>query len=267
MSRYDALTEALRDRSDELIELNFEEISSLVGGLPPSATKHAAWWSNGPSAHQGRYWTSAGRRAKPDLIGGFVQFTLAEGEPVGRPRKNKKKSVPTAAPSVAESEEVVTLRPATLVPTDEHVRTAVYFEWQSAGEVRLRDGKLDMPHLPARSGVYRLTIDHGDGGATSFVAETKNLFRSMANIRAGITADLAAPHLTDALVRAINKGGSVRVDVVTAGLCSGESLNFENARDRRLVESVAVIELLRSGAKLEEKDVKSMATSPSTERG
>jgi hypothetical protein len=45
-SRYEALTSHLAGRPDAVIELTFAELDRLVGGLPESARRHQAWWSN-----------------------------------------------------------------------------------------------------------------------------------------------------------------------------------------------------------------------------
>jgi hypothetical protein len=59
MAKYDPLRDALR-RAGSSVELSFAEIAELVGGLPPSAYEHRAWWSNGLSLVQGQAWRAAG---------------------------------------------------------------------------------------------------------------------------------------------------------------------------------------------------------------
>ena len=77
MAKYDALREHLRTRSDPAVRLSLGEVAGLVpGGLPASAYKHPAWWSNdGHASHvQARAWLDAGWMASPDLQARTVTF-------------------------------------------------------------------------------------------------------------------------------------------------------------------------------------------------
>ena len=168
MSRYDPLTKQLSALDDEVVELSFEEIDELVGGLPPSARKHAAWWANSkkPSG-QARHWMSAGRKAQPDMDQLLVRFRRAD-----TPSPRELKSVPKT--EAAPKPEVTTRRPVSLVPTGEFIRTSVAYEWQSAGDIQVVDGKLSPPVLPPRPGIYRFKIDT-NMGASFYVGEADNL--------------------------------------------------------------------------------------------
>lgn len=49
MSKYRPLADFLKDKGGAAIPLSFAEIEKIIGaGLPPSARKHRAWWSNNP---------------------------------------------------------------------------------------------------------------------------------------------------------------------------------------------------------------------------
>lgn len=63
MSKYNALTEHLSSRPAP-ITMTFAELDRVVGGLPASAGRHRAWWSNEvDGTHvQARGWLSANRR-------------------------------------------------------------------------------------------------------------------------------------------------------------------------------------------------------------
>ncbi len=54
-----------------------DEIADAVsGGLPPSAYKFEAWWSNDDATHiQSRSWADAGYDANPDLYARKVRFS------------------------------------------------------------------------------------------------------------------------------------------------------------------------------------------------
>ncbi|WP_443673247.1 DUF7662 domain-containing protein [Micromonospora vinacea] len=75
MAKYDGLHEHLRRRSGD-VEMSFEEVSDLVpGGLPSSAHRYSAWWSNDDRTHsQSRSWSDAGFSAHPDIARQRVHF-------------------------------------------------------------------------------------------------------------------------------------------------------------------------------------------------
>lgn len=63
VAKYDPLFEHLSRAGDATVTLTFDDIEALVGPLPPSATRHEAWWSNdaGGGHVQARAWLGAGR--------------------------------------------------------------------------------------------------------------------------------------------------------------------------------------------------------------
>lgn len=62
MAKYDPLREHLK-RAPHPVEMAFEEIARLVGGLPPTAHNNDAWWANNSNGHvQAAAWLAAGRR-------------------------------------------------------------------------------------------------------------------------------------------------------------------------------------------------------------
>ncbi|SCG34811.1 DUF7662 domain-containing protein [Micromonospora humi] len=78
MSKYDGLRDHLRTRAGE-VTYSLEEVADLVpGGLPPSAYRYPAWWSNGDRTHpHSRSWEDAGYAAYPDLALRRVRFVPA----------------------------------------------------------------------------------------------------------------------------------------------------------------------------------------------
>ncbi len=79
-SKYSPLTEYLRSRIEPVVELNFDELDELVGGMPTSARRHQAWWANSRTAHDhARAWLDAERQASPRFNEGCVRFTWASG--------------------------------------------------------------------------------------------------------------------------------------------------------------------------------------------
>lgn len=79
MGKYAALRDRL-ERGSGPIELTFDEIAALVGGLPPSAYRHSAWWSNNEARHvQTEGWLGARRMVtRLDLAGKRVWFSDRE---------------------------------------------------------------------------------------------------------------------------------------------------------------------------------------------
>jgi hypothetical protein len=79
MSKYDALTRFLRHQMGP-VEYSLQRLDEIVpGGLPPSAYKHQAWWSNGDRTHSHcTSWAAAGFTAHPDLDRQVVRFELVD---------------------------------------------------------------------------------------------------------------------------------------------------------------------------------------------
>ena len=83
MAKYDPLLEHLCRTRDGPVEMTFDEIDRLVGGLPASAATRPAWWANealpGSSRHvQARAWLDAGREVEHvDRAARRVRFSAA----------------------------------------------------------------------------------------------------------------------------------------------------------------------------------------------
>ena len=82
MAKYDPLLEYLCRADDGPIEMTFDEIGRLVGGLPASAAMWPAWWANeaaGSRHVQAHAWLGAGREVEAvDRVGKRVRFSAAE---------------------------------------------------------------------------------------------------------------------------------------------------------------------------------------------
>jgi hypothetical protein len=194
----------------------------------------------------GRYWLAAGRRAQPDLTRCTVRFHRVSGD--------SETAVATTPESSANATkaEVTTREPVELTLTGEHGRETVSYEWRTAGDARIRADKLEMPQLTPQPGVFRLRIEHPERDVSFYVGESDNLFRGMGDFRHPGPSPAAA-RLSELLTRTVRSGGAVKVDLVTAALCSGESLDFSHSWPRELVKNVVVIDLLRDGAVVENK--------------
>jgi len=75
MVKYDPLHERLL-RGDAAVEMSFDEMADLVGGLPQTALTTRQWWGNDPSHVQARAWLGAGRTVEAvDLARRRVRFS------------------------------------------------------------------------------------------------------------------------------------------------------------------------------------------------
>lgn len=81
LSKYDPLRVHLKQSSDP-IEMRFSDVARLVGGLPPSAYRLPAWWSNNANRHvQARAWLDVGRRVGHfDLQAQRLVFSAPESQ-------------------------------------------------------------------------------------------------------------------------------------------------------------------------------------------
>lgn len=80
MGKYDPLFEHLCRAGDDPLEMSFEALGALVGGLPKSAYVHHAWWGNEVDGRhvEARAWMNAGRLVeRVDLNRQTVRFSAA----------------------------------------------------------------------------------------------------------------------------------------------------------------------------------------------
>lgn len=81
MAKYDRLFQHLCRLPDGPVELTFDEVSALVGGLPATAERSRAWWANevGGGSRQAKAWLDAGREvASVDVAARVVRFSAAQ---------------------------------------------------------------------------------------------------------------------------------------------------------------------------------------------
>jgi hypothetical protein len=80
VSKYSSLRRHLEREAGPSVEMTFDEIDDVVGGLPASARRYPAWWSNErEGTHvQARAWMDAGWRvANVNLTAERVRLTRA----------------------------------------------------------------------------------------------------------------------------------------------------------------------------------------------
>lgn len=84
MPDYGRLSDYLRKRHPVAVTLSFAEVARIVGGLPKSAHRHNAWWSNTTTSHpHAQSWIGAGYRTRNvNIAGQSVEFFRASGAQV-----------------------------------------------------------------------------------------------------------------------------------------------------------------------------------------
>jgi len=91
MTKYDALTDYLNQRSEISFTVSFAELDQIVD-LPASAKKHRAWWAHSRNSQRhASAWLDAGYNATPDFVTGRVQFERGgdQGRGIGRSKRPK----------------------------------------------------------------------------------------------------------------------------------------------------------------------------------
>lgn len=75
MAKYKPLHDHLQHAGDT-VEMTFDDVASLVGGLPESADKYRQWWENNGAHSQSRAWLEAGYKVESvDPLSRRVKFT------------------------------------------------------------------------------------------------------------------------------------------------------------------------------------------------
>lgn len=184
--RYGSLCEHLRALQETEWRASFAEVEEVLGfDLPASARSHAAWWSNGGHSHA-RAWLDAGfRTSELDISRRTLRFRRVVADRVhettvqparrrvARVRKSAER--PVAGSSIVQKATVLLLcghdfawiteiepdagsdgRPLEFMPQKDYAK---------ADEKPLnRHGhgpfcRFSMPDLPARPGLYAVTVD------------------------------------------------------------------------------------------------------------
>jgi hypothetical protein len=133
MGKYQALGKYLEGLDMDRVTLSFSRVSSIVGGLPPSAFEWRPWWSNANHV-QAVAWQGAGWRvADVDLMRAVVTF--ARNGSVSSPEVGERRT------RNVSGAEVTTRGAPTINPTEEATQAAVarYLTGQGWDLLRLAD--------------------------------------------------------------------------------------------------------------------------------
>ena len=238
--KYEPLAQFLCEaaaREQHTVELGFDHIAELVGGLPASAQVRQ-WWANN-SLVQAVAWRSAGYHVEQVYLDRRrVRFTT--GARGGTHRAH--------ADRVSKPERSDYL-PPTRTDAGDMVDVRVTMQWYDAGQVTL-DGvnKLAFTPLPAIPGLYRLTLV---GGTTSarpqvYIGETDNLRRRLGgNYRNPGPTQQTSQRINNLLREHLSAGGVVHLARATAAsvwLPDGErALDLTRKAGRLLAENAALV--------------------------
>ncbi len=237
--KYEPLAQALHEaagRGQQTLELEFDAIAALVGGLPPSAAQRQ-WWAN--SSHsQALAWRSAGFHVEQvHLDRRRVRFARGERGGTYHDRGGLERR--------SSGSEV----PAERAPVGAPVEVCVTVQWRAGGRVRLDGaGKPAFAPLGKVPGLYRLTLTAGADGARArvYIGETDNLRRRLAvNYRSPGPRQLTSLRINALMLEHLAAGGVVDVAVALAAtvwLCGAEQpLDSTRKAGRSLAESAALV--------------------------
>lgn len=239
--KYGPLTDLLlaaAARNRAVVELGFEELAALVGGLPPSADVRQ-WWANN-SQVQALAWRSAGYhvdqvyldRRRVRFSAGAVGGTFHDR---GRTAARASRPGPEPARQAAPEAPVVDVR--------------VRFEWLAAGAVILdAAGKPAFGPLPAQPGLYRITIRAIDSRTRPrvYLGETDNLRRRLAgNYRSPGPRQQTSLRINALLRESLSTGCMVALATATEATvwCLDEErpLDLQRKAARLLAENAALV--------------------------
>jgi hypothetical protein len=130
------------------------------------------------------------------------------------------------------------------------MRVSVSFEWQRAGEVRLRGGALGFPPLTDAPGAYRFRFSgHGTGG--SYVGEASQLRRRAHDYAKPGPSQTTGIRMNAEMREHLASGGRIEMSAITEAEIGIEDraavLNLAEASWCRLVENAVLRGLRETG--------------------
>lgn len=234
VGKYQPLTEylaALTEAGRQSIEMEFAEVSALVGGLPPSAYEHRAWWANGSLTQQVAWRDADWHVNQVDFARERVRY--ARGK-VGGSRTTGARSRTTGSPPAELTAE----------PNDPDVDVHVRLTWHRAGPVTIDQGKLVFPALPRSPGVYRLTFSALADQPQMYIGESDDLHRRTGNYRNPGPTQQTSQRIHQELITHLTADGTVTMSVATSAVIetNGEATQLPLARKtaRVLAEHAAL---------------------------
>ncbi len=236
--KYAPLQDALRaaaERGQSVVDLGFDEVGRLVGGLPSSSAVRQ-WWANN-SQVQALAWRDADFHVEQVALDRRrVRFVRGAkgGSYADRGRR-------PAAPSPARR------APARRAPVDDPVDVRLRLQWLDGGVVTLDgSGKPAFDVLDSIPGLYRMTLT---GGALDrpqiYIGESDNLNRRSGNYRNPGAGQQTSLRINALLREHLDRGGQVSLAVMTTATMwlAGEERPWDLTRKagRLLAENAALV--------------------------
>lgn len=233
-ANYQALFDYLRVRPGPELRVTFRDLDQILGGLPESARRYPAWWSNTITGQPHAWaWLKAGRMARADLQGAVVTFVSGYTDvpipPAARQRR-----------AVAISEEAT-----------EHGTVSVAFDWRDAGAISLSSEQLTFPALPSAPGLYRFILRSATANASIYIGESVNLARRMQNYRTPGPRQATNLRMNERLRSTLGSGGTAQLEVALSVRVDGQEADLRSQAVRRLAENAASFLCVRNGVKTE----------------
>lgn len=230
-----------RNSGRSQVEVLFEELDRMVGGLPPSAREHRPWWANSQNT-QAAAWLSAGWRvATVDLDRQRVTFAFAKEFTNG---EHEEDAPPSTGPTRRANFNTVDLESLVVL---ERCAISIDFDWLGAGEISLDiSNHLTFPRLPKAPGIYRISIGSAveSSRLRCYFGETDNLFRRMGQYRRPGPTQPTNIRLNGLLRSCLADGARAELAFcVAATIDSGDShghLDLRRKAARLLVENAAL---------------------------
>lgn len=233
------LSNARPERS--VVEMAFDEIADLVGGLPDSARTSRRWWAN--SSHtQALAWRAAGFHVDQVYLD-RERVRFMRGVRGGTWHDNRVTNADTASRSARAASDV-----ADYAPVDAPVDVHVVLQWTDAGQVALdTTGKPVFSSLADTPGLYRLTFVEGLlDRPTVYIGETDNLRRRLSgNYRNPGPRQQTSLRINALLREHLGAGGRTHLAIATG--CElhlgGETMDLDLTRKagRLLAENAALV--------------------------
>ena len=89
--KYIGLTKYLQGSGSDTVELTFSQIGDIVGGLPPAAYRHRAYWSDGSQGSFSYGWLNAGYSLRVQFKDQIAIFTKSDRKPSAMTASSLKK--------------------------------------------------------------------------------------------------------------------------------------------------------------------------------
>ena len=199
----------LAAKGRQSVEFDFVDIAALVGGLPPSAFKHPAWWAN-DSKVEAVAWRAADWHV--DMVNLSRQRVRFARGSVGGSHRRTHHDPPAPAPVHAAHVDPDQLGGSAL---ELHLQLA----WQPIGAaVRDPDGRLRFADPTQAAGIYRIILwgRRGQIQLEVYIGEAQDLRRRWSNYRHPGPTQHTSRRVSARLLDHLDQGGQITLAIATS---------------------------------------------------